>query len=319
MVNLNWPKFADYLYLERKLDRSNNASYFYLFKKITEYFRDKDFNRDNIIAFFAYKQKLGLTNSTLNQYLKLLKHLCRYLKVDYMEGFTYFKKVYRKQRIMTQEEVDLIINTHPERGNNKDPEYINQRYTAAITFLSVTGVRVGELCNLKWDDLSPTSFTVNASHSKTDKEREIPITPDTYNLIKKLTKFKHGYVFGSERGPMSIKTIACEIKHRAKLANIKNWNDIHPHSFRHYFTVHKLKNHPIDRISKILGHADISTTAKYYGHYNTEALRSVVNETTEVDRITDLEAKMSLILERLNLLIPSQLSKDIHKPPRDLN
>lgn len=304
-MNLEWEEFSRYLYTDRKLDRSCDAHYRGIFKQITNWFDGKELTKENVIDYFEEMEKSGLSNSTMNQHLKTFKHLDRYLKTDCLRDFSYFKKSYKKQRILTPLEVEQILAVEAY-GGIVSPEAVNYRYQTAIYLLSVTGMRVGELLKLKWGEVSQETITVRAENNKTDTERQIPITKETYERLEKLVKYPHGYVFGEYRGPMDRKSIANNIRQRARKAGITNYREVHPHSFRHYFVCHKLKDFPLDRISKIIGHADISTTVKYYAHYDDSLLRSVIEEgdkpETDNSRLDSLEKRLSGIeglLEKL--------------------
>jgi len=188
-----------YLYFRRKLDKSNDSSYKYGYGVICDFFQGKEFNLDNIDRFFAFEQARNMSNSTLNNYLKLLKHLAKFMNKRILDDYTYFKKIQPTYRVLTDEECRKLEKCYIERGHC-DSETVNQRYSTLIHVLARTGMRINEVLSLKWEDIMPDRIIVKAENNKTDNIRQIPIVKETYNLIYKLPKFD--YVFGTERGTL---------------------------------------------------------------------------------------------------------------------
>lgn len=270
----SWDNFSVYLYFRRKLDKSNDSSYKYGYGVICDFLQDKDFTLDNIDRFFAFEQARNMSNSTLNNYLKLLKHLAKFMNKRILDDYTYFKKIQPTYRVLTDEECRKLEKCYIERGHC-DSEMVNQRYSTLIHVLSRTGMRINEVLSLKWEDIMPDRIIVKAENNKTDNTRQIPIIKETYNLIYKLPKFD--YVFGTERGKMDDFSINKELKIRGKFLRIKDYQDLHCHQFRHYFATSLLRTGiSIAIVARLLGHSDISTTDKYYSHYLIDDLISAV-------------------------------------------
>jgi len=66
-------------------------------------------------------------------------------------------------------------------------------YHAALVLLADTGMRVGELCHLTWDDVDPDSNVVMVRakgdwRPKTGDERAIPMTPRVCQLLQRLPR-----------------------------------------------------------------------------------------------------------------------------------
>ena len=88
-----WEAVKVYLYYRRKLDQSNDDSYHCCFKTIFQYFLDRKFDLTNVDQFFSFQQSRNLSNSTLNNYLKMLKHIDRFMGTNILVDYTYFKKI----------------------------------------------------------------------------------------------------------------------------------------------------------------------------------------------------------------------------------
>ena len=69
-------------------------------------------------------------------------------------------------------------------------------HAVANCFLSAlqTGMRAGELCGLRWDDVRADHCTLHTS--KTGKGRDVPLTPTTLRTIERMRGFDGDLVFG---------------------------------------------------------------------------------------------------------------------------
>jgi len=272
----SWEDFAVYLFIERKLDRSNESSYFSRFKAVRDFFVDKTFDKSNVNYFFSTLEAKNLSNETLNGYLKIIKHICKHLDLDFMRDYTYWKKIRPTYRILTDKEVRELIKCYIPRGYSCDSEKVNRRFSVAIHFMAICGTRVGEMLSLKWECVMPDRVIITSKNSKTNTQRQIPISTETYKTLHTLENYEHGFVFGDYRGPMDIKTFNRELKTRAEFLRIKDANSLHSHQFRHYFCVSALKaGLPIQLVARCMGDT-IQTVDHYYSHYIIEDLRQVI-------------------------------------------
>jgi integrase len=78
--------------------------------------------------------------------------------------------------IPTEQEIDLLI-----AGCGKTTATVLQT-------LKETGIRIGELCNLKWIDLNIESKTLNITPEKGSNPRVLPISEKLIGLLNKLSK-----------------------------------------------------------------------------------------------------------------------------------
>lgn len=149
-----------------------------------------------------------------------------------------------------------------------------------LTTAFFTGMRTGELLGLKWEDINFVSKKIHIRRSirqgvedttKSGKDRLIDMLPVVAATLKKKYRengLKYDYIFTSRKGtpytePSSItkwkwKPLLkrCGIDYRVL------------YNTRHTFATTMLLNgEDVLWVSKTLGHADISTTMKYYVKY----------------------------------------------------
>lgn len=143
----------------------------------------------------------------------------------------------------------------------------NPRNSAILSLLYAAGLRVSELCGLKWADvIERTSgmgqLTVFGNGGKT---REI-IIPSSVKA--KLDRIRRGAaddepMFKSRRSrPISASQVLRIVKAAAKRASIES--NVVVHTLRHCHASHSLeRGAPIHLVQQTLGHSDLSTTGRY--------------------------------------------------------
>ncbi len=156
----------------------------------------------------------------------------------------------------------------------------NLRDLAIITMLLHTGMRVGELCNLRVSDIriSTHSNMVTVREGKGTKRRNIPLNSTVISVLKDYLKSldtdehvvlitgpnpeKERFLFyGQKRMPLTDRGVRYIIQKYAYNAKIEH---LSPHVFRHTCAKNLIDaGQSIDRVSKILGHSNVNTTAVY--------------------------------------------------------
>ncbi|OUJ19330.1 XerD/XerC family integrase [Methanonatronarchaeum thermophilum] len=133
----------------------------------------------------------------------------------------------------------------------------NQRDYLILKIMWETGLRLSELATLKVEDIDFKDNTITVREGKGGKDRVVPLTNETSNLLRMFTNNlkKQDQVF--KIGKRQIQNIVSKY---AEKTNIKT----HPHKFRHSFAVHSLKQGmDLRTLQKILGHSSLSTTQIY--------------------------------------------------------
>ncbi len=159
-----------------------------------------------------------------------------------------------------------------------------ERNRAIIETLYGCGLRVSELTELKLSDLFFEEKFIRVI-GKGNKQRLIPISSYTIKFIHIYTKeirthlqIQKGfedYVFLNRRGKKLTRVmIFTIIKQLAEKAGIRK--KISPHTFRHSFATHLLKNGAdLRSIQMMLGHESITTT-EIYTHLDDTMIREAV-------------------------------------------
>ncbi|WP_339461047.1 tyrosine-type recombinase/integrase, partial [Nodularia spumigena] len=159
------------------------------------------------------------------------------------------------ERILTQEEVKLLISSTT-----------NSRDHAIIRLFYLAGLRVSELCGLKWRDLKARGdggqITV---FGKGEKTRTVLVGAGMWKEINSLKGYaKHDDpVFISAKGGHLCRSMVFHIvKKAANRAGIEG--NVSPHWLRHSHASHSLdRGAPIHLLQKTLGHSSVAITEMY--------------------------------------------------------
>ena len=195
----------------------------------------------------------------------------------------------------------------------------NPRDYRMLNFLFYFAPRNTEMRNLQKMDIDLVKKTVKfkineetGSHPKNSKERIIPIIeivpfPEDYgedSIFVKLEKWmkesKTKYIFdgNSALGNISDRTVRRIVKKYARLAKIKEWEKVHPHTLRaSYATFLDSMFVSIPSIGKVLGHTGkrADETTRIYAHHTTSTSRR--------------EIELKVNIARLSKTIPVKLSE----------
>ena len=163
------------------------------------------------------------------------------------------------------------------------------------------GLRIGEICGLKWGDFDLSAGTVTIQRTVTriscgnghtkvivqspktqNSHREIPLPKSLLRVLKKLSKdFSSGtwFLSGNEEKPVEPRCYRKSIYGYLKKASV---HQAHPHALRHTFATTCLQAHcDIKTLSELLGHADAAVTLKKYVHSDMTRKRKEINRVFE--------------------------------------
>ncbi|HJD86552.1 site-specific tyrosine recombinase XerD [Empedobacter stercoris] len=180
--------------------------------------------------------------------------------------------------VLSEKEIDKMI----EVIDLSKPE--GQRNRAIIEVLYGCGLRVSELINLKISDLFFDDGFIRVI-GKGNKQRLVPISDYTIkyiNLYKDSIRIHipiqvgyEDFLFLNRRGKNLTRVMIFTIvKELSIIAGVKK--TISPHTFRHSFATHLLKNGAdLRAIQLMLGHESITTT-EIYTHVDQEFIRDAI-------------------------------------------
>lgn len=164
------------------------------------------------------------------------------------------------------------------------------RSKLAVLLCFYTGIRLGELCALKWEDIDFENRLLSVGrtvqrlsvegHSKKTallettaksrySKREIPVSQEVLELLLQFQNEKE-YIFGGDR-PAEPRTMQNHFKRIQKEARTEDRNF---HALRHTFATNCIERGADPKsLSELLGHSDIQITLNRYVHPSMEMKR----------------------------------------------
>ena len=132
---------------------------------------------------------------------------------------------------------------------------------AALRLLMLTGCRLGEILTLRWDDVDRTAGEFRLRDGKTGT-RMVPLTPTAETVLAGIPRVPHNpWVIVGKQPGTHLSSITAEwyrLRARAGL------DDVRIHDLRHSYASRALAaGESLSMIGKLLGHADIQSTARY--------------------------------------------------------
>ncbi len=198
----------------------------------------------------------NISKSTQNQIISTFKAFYGRL----LEQHYKVSDLYRPNK-----EEHLPKSLEPEEIVRLFAQVSNLKHKCTLMLMYGSGLRVGEVVRLKWQDLDFLEKTVFIHNGKNYKDRYTILSEKT---IVYLQKYKTDYkptdwVFESPDGghysERSIQQFFGEALAKAKIDK-----QVSTHSLRHAFATQLLKNHTdLDFVRKVMGHASIKTTQIY--------------------------------------------------------
>src|SRR5579885_1132542 len=216
--------------------------------------------RDYIQAFLGKLAEKGYTPKSLSRKLNSTRTFYRYLKVQ--EYITDDPSL-----LVSHPQYELAaprIFKPTEYRALRDAARNDARMYAIIEILLQTGIRIGELADLRLSDIGEDTLRIRP-HEK-HEERVVPLNRSAKEALNRYLqvrpKIEDNHVFVTKSGkPFLVRNIRTAIERYFRIAGIENAkvNDL-----RHTFVAHHLK-HGVSLVllSKILGHKRLSTTERY--------------------------------------------------------
>jgi putative integrase/recombinase xerD len=282
-------KYLSYLRFELNLSANTCQAYLFDLDKLLSYLKTEglridDLDYSRLQHFVSTLYDLGISPNSISRIISGVKSFGRYLL---LEGYldtdpAALLEVPRKGRylptVLSTEEVDCMIEACGQKGGVE-----GARNRAIIEVLFSCGLRVSELCQLRFSDVFLDEGYLRVL-GKGSKQRLVPLSPSaiqeltTYLTHPDRPKAKRGqedYIFLSRIGKaISRITVFVFIKEAAQAAGVKK--TISPHTFRHSFATALLEGGAnLQAIQILLGHEDVGTT-EIYTHIDRTRLREQI-------------------------------------------
>lgn len=240
----------------------------------------KGYEIDRILDSMDYAE------TTMLEYSNIFRSFFRRAESDgYIKAIPDFKTRGSKRKtktmkiLPTMDDMDTILRLARERYENRDTcPYL---YHMLLLILS-TGIRVGELCVLKWKniDFKRYTITINATASKyatgsyrdspqpktTSSIRIIPVAKETLDIINKEVPRKCDYVFPGTP-PKFILPVTIS-RYARRVFDLCGFPKLRVYDLRHIHATELIANGvDVKSVSHRLGHINTSTTLNTYTHY----------------------------------------------------
>lgn len=285
-------KFRDIMALWKEdkkhyVKKSTYAAYSLLLSNHLEpYFGEfTDIEEEDVQEYVLYKLDEGLSRKYVKDMLVVLKMILKYAsKYGYVP--------YRQ----------LDVRFPPEKGKASVPvldrsaqmaimDYVHDNfsfYNLGIFMCLSSGLRIGEACALKWDDIDVDSgvirvtktlqriYVVDEGRPHTEilldtpkslnSNREIPMIKELVKMVRPLKRIVNGrnYVLTNSSKPTEPRTYRNYYKRLMRKLDLP---DMKFHGLRHSFATRCIEGKcDYKTLSVILGHSNINTTLNLYVH-----------------------------------------------------
>lgn len=253
---------------------------------IIPYFGSKEaFVEDDVQQFVLKSLKNGLSEKTIKDIIVVIKMI---------------QKFGAKNKLMPLNQIDVLFPSKTSKKSleimSKDNqkklfEYLKENFSfknLGIVICLCTGIRIGELCALKWnsfdmdnnvvkvrhtvqriyvvdEEVRYTKIVVNEPKTK-ESNRDIPLSSELIKIIKPLMRIVNYefYVLSNEEKPIEPRTYRNYYKRVLKNLGIPY---LKFHGLRHSFATRCIESkNSVKTVSVILGHSNITTTMNLYVH-----------------------------------------------------
>jgi len=150
------------------------------------------------------------------------------------------------------------------------------RDRALLELFYSSGLRLSELCGLRWHDLDLDERLVQVL-GKGGKQRSVPVGSHARAALAawrgEQRPASDAPVFPGRNGPITPRAVQLRLRQLAQRQGL--FKRVHPHLLRHSFASHVLESSgDLRGVQELLGHADIATT-QIYTHLDFQHLAKV--------------------------------------------
>ena len=264
---------------------------------VPEFGDNNSLHEHEVQAFVLKKIEHGLSVKSVKDILIVLKMVMKFgVKNERMNHYEWDIK-YPANNMPKELEVLSVAN------HRKILDYVQHNFTfmsLGIYISLSTGLRIGEICALKWSDINVTEGTIivqrtieriyvvegEKKHTQlvinTPKTvnscREIPMSKELLAMVKPMKKVVNGdfYVLTNDDKPTEPRTYRNYYNRLMEKLDIPK---LKYHGLRHSFATRCIEaGCDYKTVSVLLGHSNISTTLNLYVHPNMEQKKRCINK-----------------------------------------
>lgn len=284
---------------KRYVKKSTYAAYQLLIQNhIKDYFGDLyEVFEEQVQQFVFKKLDEGLSEKTIKDIIIVLKMILKFgVKNGYLEYVLIEAKFPTKQ---TNESLDVLSKSDQKKFMN----YLRDNFTfknLGIFICLSTGMRIGEICGLKWCNIDVNEGIIKIRHTlqriyiieegerhtellldtpKTANSiRDIPMSTELLRMIKSINKIvnENYFVISNDEKPIEPRTYRNYYKNLCKKIDMP---ELKFHGLRHSFATRCIESKAdYKTVSVLLGHSNISTTLNLYVHPNKEEKKKCIDK-----------------------------------------
>lgn len=262
-----------YKYLKgKRFSKSTLKTYTYLIVEFLIYHKSKEIQNKRAIELFVedvyVPKKIAI--STHRQFISTVNHYLNFTQANFRMDISKDapKKDKKLPNVLSKEEIIKLIQVTK-----------NLKHRVCIALLYSSGLRIGELLNLRIKDLDFDRNVLRIEMSKGRKDRYVPIANTILPMLHNyLSTYKPKFyliendIHHKKYSAGSIRKFLYRSKETSGI--IKN---ITPHTLRHSYATHLLESGTdIRYIQVLLGHSKPETTM-VYTHVQSDDLRKINN------------------------------------------
>lgn len=252
--------------------------------------------RDELLARGGTRQT-GLSEKTVADILALLKNILRYAEENYQLSICDISNLTVKQ---TKKEIRVFSRREEEKLCCYLYKERNLRNVGILLCL-FTGIRIGELCALRWEDISMVESTIHIHRTmqrvQTSKDsagktkiiitspksdcsvRTIPIPKDLVEILENCQCSSGYFLTGENTVFIEPRSMQNHFKRVLKNCSLE---DVNFHTLRHTFATRCVElGIDVKSLSEILGHSSVTITMNRYVHPSMEMKRESIERLFE--------------------------------------
>jgi len=243
-------------------------------------------------TYLANLETRGLSRSSIRRRASVIRRFYRFCEREGVvagnpaELLTLPKARSRLPRVLKRSEVGRMLAAAEDRVRDGEVPPEAWRDMALVELLYDAGLRAGEACALRTQDLDTADGWLRVEQGKGGRDRVVPladaaataitayVTHARPALVARNTAGDPGTVFLNARGRQMTTRDVRRVVARLGISSLDG-RPIWPHLLRHSFATHLLEGGAdLRSVQELLGHADVGST-QIYTHVTGERLRAV--------------------------------------------